>query len=262
MPQTIHPTAPLSLRLLEKKAHLTNFALSVIHHPDYALEIAALAQHFGFTTQDMVDAYVHYDLDIYAYSNEIYAPLVMRMVLHLHNLLPGSWHTERQEAIAHYLSVAAPRKVIDIGFGLPTRYLKTALQTKQFDVTLSDFEASAFTFAEPLLALWNKDWRQQVSFELGDMVLLADQIPEHDVYMFQDSIEHVPDPTACLLRYVATTPKHAKFLFSLPIGTITPIHYIEWLSTEEAIAWLRQCGLRVIDSRKIKVNPEVDLFAE
>lgn len=87
-------------------------------------------------------------------------------------------------------------------------------------------------------------------------------IGDYDTYLFQDSIEHVPDPTNCLKDYVKVSPQHANFILSLPIGPLIPAHFIEWQNDEEALQWLEDCGLKVQQYEKIWVNPAVDLFAE
>jgi len=87
-------------------------------------------------------------------------------------------------------------------------------------------------------------------------------VGDFDLYIFQDSIEHSLDPTACLKEYVRRSQENAKFIFSLPIGPMIPQHYIAWETEEEILSWLQGAGLKIHKNSLISMNPAVDLFAD
>ena len=182
--------------------------------------------------------------------------------MHIHNLVIGSWHQQRQDVITQYIKEAKANTLADIGFGVPSRYLKEViLRNKTCKTTLCDLFDSAFDFASALLEQWDSKWQETISFRKADMNN-AYEVGNFDIYLFQDSIEHVEDPTKCLKSYVNLSPKKAKFIFSLPIGPKIPVHYIAWQTDYEAKLWLQECGLKIIKETPVWVNPEVDLFAE
>jgi 2-polyprenyl-3-methyl-5-hydroxy-6-metoxy-1,4-benzoquinol methylase len=249
-------------QLKSKANKLELMANSILNNPLYKNEIEELLNKLNLTKKEVIQAYVNYDLDIFSYSNEIYTPLVMRMVLYLHNILEGSWHIERQNNICKFIELISPSSIIDVGFGVPTNYIKKALENKNIQITLTDIEESAFKFAETLLDIWDPKWKDSLSIICEDMIKTSKNPPLSSVYLFQDSIEHVLNPTKCLTDFVTNTEQNTKFILSLPIGQITPIHYIAWNSNEEVIKWLKECGLQIMESKQIHVNPHVDLFAE
>lgn len=246
-----------------KEEKLRNFALSCFNDKENKADLENLLYKLGLSAHQVVQSYVDYDLDIFAYSNEIYDPLAMRMVMHIHNLLHGSWHIDRQNAIYNFVNLVKPSSIMDVGFGIPSLYVRKILSDNDdVHVTLSDFSDSAMKFASLLLDSWNPHWNSKVNLVLEDMSETSLHPPKSDIYLFQDSVEHVPNPTLCLTNFVKNSHPEAKFLLSLPIGPIVPMHYIAWDSDVAAQRWLQECGLDVIEQRKIYVNPEVDLFAE
>lgn len=246
----------------EKIDKLLDLFYSIINNDRYRHEFSLLMDKFNIFEDDLTKAFLTYNLDIFAFDNSIFDTIENRFVLYIHNLIKGSWHQERQATIVDILVKLRPQSIIDLGFGIPSRYVQElGLQQKLFNVTLCDYCDSALNFAEALLEIWGDNWRTTISLTEFDLNQ-AELAGAHDVYLFQDSIEHVEDPTKCLKKYVATTPKEAKFIFSLPIGDIIPAHYIEWLTDIAAIKWLESCGLEVVTQKLVYVNLDVDLFAE
>jgi 2-polyprenyl-3-methyl-5-hydroxy-6-metoxy-1,4-benzoquinol methylase len=244
-----------------KEQKLRKFAKSVINDPRYKGEIEYLLRYFNLKEEQLIQEYVNYDLDVFSYGNEIYESIVMRLVLHLHNLLDGSWHKDRQKIILEFLEKINFETAVDVGFGVPTKYLKSYLlnkSTKKF--TLVDFYESAFDFAKVILSRLSSSYNKTINFEkknMDDMEYLGD----YDIFLFQDSIEHTKDPTGYLKKTVSLSPKKSKFILSLPIGPEVPSHYIEFKDKENAIKWLENLGLKIEESKDIFVNPRVDLFA-
>lgn len=251
--------------LLEiKKQKLISFAISIMENPLYLDEFRHIFLKSGVTQDEVLTGFLDYNLDIFSpEGNDIYNSLTNRIVLHIHNLLDRSWHIGRQSSIVNMIKKAQPKTLVDIGFGVPSRYVKDILKKElSVKITLSDLYDSAFRFAKILLEHWSFDWENRVDFKHTNM----DQhefVGSFDMYMFQDSIEHTPDPTSYLQKYVEKSPSDSKFLFSLPIGPIIPRHYVAWETNDEAIQWLKSCGLSKIENTEsVSVNPEVDLFAE
>lgn len=216
----------------------------------------------GLSETEITQAYVDYDYDIFAFDNTIYSSLSIRMVMHLHNSLPRSWHIARQNTIYKFIQHEQPSSVMDIGFGIPSLYVRNTLQTSPINITLSDFSESSMEFASNLLEMWNKDWHKHVTLSVEDMTVTALHPPYHDIYLFQDSLEHVPDPVTCLKNFVQNTHPEAKFIFSLPIGPKIPVHSISWDTEQEILDWLTGFGLHIEYEKLVQVNPAVDLFAE
>ena len=225
------------------------------------IDIKYILSNLKLTEEEIIKAYVNYDLDIYAYENEIYESISMRVVLHLHNLLKESWHQDRQNTILEMVKKVKPETIIDMGFGVPTRYIRRYVLDEKIKLVLLDMYESAFEFSEILLDYLYKSWKEFISFKKLDMN--ANQYPgDFGLYLFQDSIEHVGDSTGYLSKIVNQSPNASKFILSLPIGPKVPVHTISWNNEKEARDWLRKCGLKPIFSKKVFINPKVDLFAE
>lgn len=244
-----------------KEQKLREYAESVIDSPEYKEELKHLFSKLNVTKEEAIQAYLDYDMDVYAYGNEIYESISMRFVLHLHNLLKGSWHKDRQQAILDMLIKVNPESITDMGFGVPTKYVRAYVLKEKISLTLIDLYDSAFKFSEALFDYLDGSWRNFISFRKLDMN--THEYPgDFDVYLFQDSIEHVKNPQDYLKKIVNKSPKDSKYILSIPIGPKVPAHEIGWSSEEEVIKWLKDCGLKIKESKKVFINPEVDLFAD
>ena len=230
-------------------------------YSEYGGEVNYLLSKLNLTKEEVIHAYVHYDLDIFAYENEIYESLAMRMVLYLHYLLKGSWHQDRQDSILRIVEKIKPKSIIDMGFGAPTKYIRNYVLNNKIKTTLADLYESAFEFSKALFDYLESSWKDFISFKQIDMN--THEYPgDFDCYIFQDSIEHVNNSTEYLNKLVEESPRDSKFIFSLPIGPIMSVHTINWDTEEEAVKWLEGSGLRAVNPEKAFINKEVDLFAE
>jgi len=249
----------MDIKIKEEK--LREFALSVFENPAHKEEIEYLLKSLSFSKEDIIKSYINYDLDINTYGNEIYESLEMRFVLHIHNLLEGSWHIERQQSIIDFLKKINPSNIVDMGFGVPMKYVREIiLKDKSIKLILSDMYESAFEFSKVLLNYLDSSWKDQISFKKIDMN--THEYPgDFDCYIFQDSIEHVNNATEYLTKVVKQSPINSKFILSLPIGPKVPIHTIFWKTEEDAELWLNKCGLKVIEKKLVYLNPDLDLFA-
>jgi len=154
------------------------------------------------------------------------------------------------------------KDAVDIGFGVPTKYIReSVLKTRKIKLTLADVYDSAFKFAEQLLNYLDRNWKEIIFFKKVDMNDY--EYPgDYDLYLFIDSIEHVKNPSKYLSKIVKESPDNSVFIFSLPIGPKVNTHFIEWKNYKEAEKWLNGHDLKIRVSKKVYVNPKVDLFAE
>ncbi|AIL65893.1 hypothetical protein NOVO_07790 [Rickettsiales bacterium Ac37b] len=249
-------------KIITKEEKLTRLVKSVLNNALYKNELNQLAQAVNITEEEIIQTFLDYNLDIFSHGNEIYDQPAIRMVLHIHNLLEGSWHIARQEQVIEFIQIANPSTIIDLGFGVPSKYVRKTLQDKSAKITLCDIATPAITFAEQLLTIWDQNWQSTVEFKQGDMENTHDFVGLYDLYIFQDSIEHVYNPTSCLKKYIELSNPKTKFLLTLPICSLIPMHNIAWLDIESANKWLKSCGLSVENYSEIYTNPQIDLFSD
>lgn len=244
-----------------KEEKLKEYANSVMEYPEYKKEIDYLLEKLGLSKEEVIKSYLEYDTDISAYENEIYEYLAMRMVLHLHYLLKGSWHQDRQRIVLEMVKEAKPKSLVDMGFGTPTRYIREYILKDKVKTVLSDLYESAFDFSKVLLNYLDKSWKEFISFRKLDMN--THEYPGNfDCYIFQDSIEHVKKAGEYLSKIVVQSPPNSKFIFSLPIGPLMECHTTSWSTKDEAVDWLKKHGLKIVRSEEAHINKDVDLFAE
>lgn len=253
-------TNPLGI-IDRRKQSLLNCLNSVLNNPKFHDEIYKVANKLKISYKDIAQSYLDYNFDVRNFGNEIYESLSIHLTMHVLNLLEKSWHQDRQNTVLEYLLLSKAQSVIDIGFGIPSLYVRQALAHRTLKITLSDYSEAAFTFAKVLLEEWDPAWTEVVSFKKSNMEE-QEYIGSFDLYVFQDSIEHTTDPTGYLSKQVQLSAPSAQFLIGLPIGPIIPSHFMAWDSTSAAIEWLKSCGLKIKTSKLISVNPNVDLFAE
>ena len=246
---------------VEKEQKLRDFAKSSLDNPKYKNKIKKILSKLKLSEDEVVQAYADYDMDIFAYKNEIYKSIALRVALYLHYTLKGSWHQERQEVILNFIKRVKPKSVIDIGFGAPTKYIEEYVIKNKVNLTLIDLYESAFRFTEIFLGLISKNWKKFISFKKFDMNK-NEFVGDYDCYIFQDSIEHAKNPSKFLKKTVQMSSNKSSFIISLPIGPKIPSHNISWKTEKEAINWLKIYGLKVGYRKKVYINPSVDLFAE
>lgn len=244
-----------------KKEKLIKFAKSILADPEYNEELKRLLNRLSLTEDIAIQTYVNYDLDIFAYKNEIYESLPMRLVLYMHNILRGSWHIERQQILFELIKKHSPKTLVDVGFGIPGKYVREYILKERKMITLLDCFPSAIQFGKELLTLWDKKWNEVVEFREYNMDSLESP-GQYDGYIFWDSIEHTKNPTNYLRMITEGSPVNSIFFFSIPIGPPVPAHFMSWASEEIAEKWLNDNGLQVISRRTVRPNPTVDLFAE
>lgn len=244
-----------------KKTRLIQLVQSVLRQPRYKARLAQIAEKLYLKEEKIIENFLYYNLDLSVRNNKEYGDIYNRFVLHLHNLLPGSWHQRKQTAIENFLKKNQFNSIIDVGFGVPTRYIhELVIKLRKPHVTLSDLYDTAFIFSEVLLQEWDKNWERIVSFQKVNMDNM-EYLGDFDAYIFQDCIEHTKNPTDYLKKQVQLSPIHSMFGFILAIGPLIPMHHIAWETEAIATNWLYECGLMINESFTIKTNPEVDLFA-
>lgn len=224
-------------------------------------ELERLLRRLGVKANEIVEQFLLYNEDVWAFGNEIYADIRTRFVLHIHNQVPGSWHIERRHTMIHMLGLYPLASVVDIGFGVPSGYVRPLLLGGCERIVLLDRYSSARLFAEALFDAWGLNWKGRI--ELGECDLTdIRSVPQCDAYILFDSIEHAEDPSASLAGLVAGAPQQSHFFLSIPVGPMIPCHSCEWASDQGVFDWLTSQGLRVISSKRIAPNPQVDVFVE
>lgn len=254
----------IELQKSVKEQSLISLLSSVLESSEHAAAISGIMEKLKLSKSCVIESFLRYNMNVHDHGNEIYHSVAIRLVLHIHNLIEGSWHIERQQTVNDFINMISPSYVLDLGFGVPSLYVKNLLAKKNFRLTLCDFSVSAIKFAGVLLACWGKYWKDCVELKQEDLIVIPFKVDlgDYDFFIFQDSIEHVKEPAKHLSSYIINSTAQSHFLLSLPIGPITPEHSIEWASVEDAVDWLSDCGLKIIKSKIIQTNPQVDLFAD
>jgi len=245
---------------------LEKITLSTLYSPKYKAEFDYIKRKLSLSDKQIIDAVIHYSLNLNTFDNLEYNSNALLTVLHLHNCVQGSYHQKRQKIIEAFLQNRNWNTLIDIGFGVPSSYVFNNLKKGIIStITLADKDKTAIDFASILLEYHNSSFRQMVDFKIIDMND-SKQVGKYDVYLFLDSIEHAYDPTDFLKRTIKYAPQKARFILALPICSKESLgnnfHYIEWLNKTSAIEWLKSCGLKVKQSKKIDPVSGIDIFAE
>lgn len=245
----------------QKTKKLEEIAIRTICDPKHREENLFLMNKMNLSQREVVDTYIQYDLNVNTYENEFYRSLAARMVLHLKYQQKESWHNLRQQQMIELLCLAGRRKIIDLGFGAPSRYVRDyVFQHKDVSLTLADRYTSALKFAKTLLDYWSPYWKERINLKRHDMN--EEKVPQgYDLYIFQDSIEHVRNPE----KYLKGLRKDSLLLFSLPICKKSSSHQREWHTSDQAKEWIELQGLKSVGrdcERIVSINPKIDLFAE
>ena len=242
-------------RLLE----LLQIALS---NPPLSTEIPQLEELLGVKHDDIIREYIYYDNDIYQYNNEIYETMEIRFVLYIHINRVNSFHVDRQNALSEMMQLYGGKNIIDIGFGVPGQYVRQKdTVAPEAQITLADKYLPAITFTEKLMTL--KDWNPRgVSLIQADLDTLKLDLSHFDTVILFDALEHANNADVSLQYIINHTPPDSKFLVSLPICSLVPVHSIEWNSAGEIKQWLTSRGLEMIQDQTIVPNPETDMFIE
>jgi len=225
-----------------KKEKLENFANSVFDDPKYKKEIDYILKKLKLNKKEILNSYIDYDMGVLNYDNSIYESLSLRMALFLHYLLKESWHQERQEVILNILCKYKPKKIADVGFGAPTKYMKEyVLENKEIELTLFDLYPVAFEFAKILFEIWSPRNLNLIKFKKTDMNTF-EYIGDYELYIFQDSIEHVTNPTKYLKMIIKNPLSIQNFFY----------HYLSVLQSHHTILYgtiktKQKYGLKTVD---------------
>lgn len=250
----------------ELGSHLAQMASSLLDADPYETEKLHWA--LNISREEIIKAYHAYHLGVDTCGNEVFDSVALRYAMHLSNRIPGSWHLVRQRIVSDLVKSIAPRRTVEVGFGTPQQYLReemlrATLRSQTVTIHLLDLGYTSMIFGQSVLSLWNDSWSRVVRFRSYDMQCGC-HVGDYDCYIFQDSIEHVLDPTSYLSNLVQKAPREAHFIFSLPIEVIKvmPQHFISWRDTNEVRVWLEQNGLTIIFQHEIAINREIDIYAQ
>ncbi|MFZ5955658.1 MAG: methyltransferase domain-containing protein [Nanoarchaeota archaeon] len=251
-----------SERELRKK--LNKSFRETMNSPLYKKEIDYFIKSLGSSKKRILDLLFDYNVYLLkdeTFENGRYFSKEMSLLIYLHNLLAGSYHQVRQNAVIEFLKEASPKSILEIGFEAPSKYVFEYVSNNNCKLTLSDVDQNSLDFAKFILDYKNVSGVDFNIFDLNDFKTIG----AFDVYLFMDSIEHAKNPSESLKKIVKQSSKNSKFILSLPICKIDSFrgfHFIEWKTEEDAERWLNDCGLKI--DRKIiaKPNPEVDYFSD
>lgn len=226
-----------------------------------------LSRKLGMGADDILHGLFRYDDEIGTYDNTVYDDIKVRSALFLKYFVNGSYHVERQNVLTSFLNNAGQiQDIVDIGYGAPGLYVeKYVLGKPDMRLSLLDKYESAERFSRALLecAYPDTDWEKQIRFQAFDLDEMKSP-GTFDAYILFDSIEHSKDPTGSMDAIVKDSPEHAQFFLSMPICSkdgIEDLHFIEWLTEDDAKNWLRERGLKIEEQRKV-VPTAVDSWAD
>ena len=213
--------------------------------------------------EEVINAWVIWDTSITEYDNSVYSSNAMRIAMHLHNEIHGNWHDKRQSKVIDFMNQIKPRSIVEVGFGTPQRYVTEYVLKNHVRLSLLDFDAESLDFAKAFLDMKSNDWDMYITLREYNMNS-GDAIGDFDLHLFQDSIEHANQPTEYFTSIVSAAKPQSHFILCLPIKICKaiPEHHIFWSSVGHALEWVMQGGLTVDTYHEIKMNPELDLFAE
>lgn len=248
-------------KICSRVSKIESIIKNTLHNPIYTHEFKTIFEKLGLSKSRIIKAAIEYNSGPDTFENNIYSSLANRAALHINSLITGGWDDEKQKIILQLIQMVKGQKIIDMGFGVPTLYIREyILKQKSRKLTLLDLYKPAFIYAKELLNYLAYNWKSTISFRHGDLNKFVDT-KDYDVLIFQDSIEHVANPTECLKTIVSNAKPLTKFIFSIPICPLIPLHNIAWSNEEKVKNWLNKCGLFVEHFHVVHSNPEVDLFA-
>ena len=229
--------------------------------------LACTARKLGLETDDTLRGLVRYDNGVGTYDNGVYDDVRVRSALYLKYFVAGSYHVERQNVLIEFLkNIGQAKNIVDIGYGAPGLYVEQCVLAKSDVVlTLMDKFDNAEIFSRAFFSCTfpETNWEQRIHFQNFDLDEMKSP-GSFDAYILFDSIEHAKHPSECMDMLVQAAPMHAQFLLSIPICSKTGIedlHFIEWLTDEDAERWLQERGLR-IEERRTVTPTAIDLWAE
>jgi len=247
------------------RLRLRSVVNGVLRHEVYGPRLGRIVAESGLRWGDVLEAVLSYTFDLHHLPNSFYDHPASRMALYVHTLVDRSYQRVRADLAADYLTrllAAGATRIVDVGFGVPGRYLESLIRVPGVHVTLADRDNTAETFATMVLDCLGVDWQGRVSFARHDMDTDVLGVG-YDVYMFMDSVEHARRPTDYLRGVVRRSAPDARFILALPIGRCDmEMHSIEWLDEASAERWLRSCGLAPERTDVVAPVTGIDLFAE
>jgi len=252
--------------LLELKEKIVTLAKSVIDNQKYKVEFDLLSKKLNISKDDLIKSIINYNIPNEEFENNEYSNILMRLTLHLHNLIEKSYHIEKGETILKYVLKNNPSSLVEIGYGAPSLYVFDRLKRNK-KTTLIEQDESAEIVSKAIFEVRNIN-QEAVNYEVYDMNTNV-SVGDYDTYVMLDSIEHTINPTEYLQQLVRNSKENANFIFTIPImknynedgSKRNKFHFEEWITTEDAEKWLSENGLEILDKKLILPNLYVDFFA-
>jgi SAM-dependent methyltransferase len=229
-------------------------------------EFGRLSDRFGMKKKDIVDMVLNYTISGGDFENDEYKDVLMRATLHLHNEVDGTYHKKKENFVKNALTYNNSKSFVDIGYGVPSGYIFDAV-SRGLEACLLDQDEKAEEFSRELLSI-RESANNRVSYDVHDMNNF-DYVGNFDSYVMLDSIEHCLNPTKYLEQLVKKSRDDSRFIFSIPLmklyrddgSKVNNFHYAEWVNRKDAVDWLEDAGLRILNQELIIPNPDIDFFA-
>ena len=223
-------------------------------------QVECIANKLNVNQEIFLDGFIRYDTELGSYDNSIYADLSVKAGMYFKFFVEESYHFERQNILANMVqSCPNTKSIVDIGYGVPGKYVLDALKDKNVAITLLDKFDVSNLFSKALFSCVSNDWKKYIALAKFDMDKNVSP-GVFDVYVMSDSIEHTKNPDLFLERLLENAPDHAYFILSIPIEKAEisggseegHVHFIEWRTKDEARKWLKQKGLEILEEKVVK----------
>lgn len=254
------------MKNIDLESKLNNLANTVLENSIYENEFKQLLKQLKVSKKQLIKTVINYTTSGEKFENSKYADILMRLTLHLHNLVEDSYHIEKGKTVLAYVLKNNPRTLVDIGYGIPSEYVFNRLKNNK-QITLVDQDKSAEIVSRAIFDI-RKLNQKYVKYQNHNMNS-NEYIGDYDTYIMLDSIEHSFEPTKYLNQLIEKSPKKSNFIFSIPImknyneddSKVNHFHYAEWLTVNDAKNWLENTNLQITDSKLLVPNPNIDFFA-
>lgn len=98
------------------KLDLENITKSIhflIEHSEYQEELRFLIENYKISIDGILQAWLAWDMP-QEFGNGQYDSPEIRLIMHMHNRLPGLWHEKRQSKVLDYLLKGKPETICEI----------------------------------------------------------------------------------------------------------------------------------------------------
>jgi len=220
-------------------------------------ELGVNFEEFKKSAHDYAMVFANVGTDNHIY-NEMATSLANYHCMHMN----GSYHRVRHLTTKEWLQRVDPETITDCGYSVPSDYMLDKEFITDRKIHLIEGSHVGEKVSRVIFGI-NDVPTKNISFESQNMNNF-EYVGDSDAYVFLDSIEHASDPDKYLKVQVSHAKNGSYFIFSIPVGPIDSLkefHFKEWKTDEDAKNWVKENGLRILDSKLAIPNPDVDIFA-